>query len=232
MAAAGRFWVKLYCKLLTDATVQRWPVGQRYCWIGTLLIAAESSQPGVLIDDAGAPLTDGDLARTLNVSRWTASQFRERALAARMLITRDEDGALVVRNFTRLQANGAAMVSRRRSVGHLPVPDVPSKEPRARQQIRGRDSSPSARTRTTAALTFSQSRGISGSDAELLARTLHGADARTPAVLMSVTSGLPNAAVASALEALDARRGRQPRLVSEVRYLVHTLKEKRGEVGV
>jgi hypothetical protein len=58
---------------------------------------------------------------------------------------------------------------------------------------------------------------------------LRGADAGTPFALASVLQGLPEAALARALEGLDRRRSRLPRLNSEARWLVGTITNMRRE---
>jgi len=62
-----------------------------------------------------------------------------------------------------------------------------------------------------------------------LACRLPDADERTPVVLASVAAGLSEARLAEAWEQLEKRRGRPPRLKSQTRYLVATLKRMRDE---
>lgn len=62
-----------------------------------------------------------------------------------------------------------------------------------------------------------------------LSRSLRGADDRTPYAIASVLRGMPEAALASAIEQLERRRQKTPRLDSEVRYLVGTLSTMRRE---
>lgn len=62
-----------------------------------------------------------------------------------------------------------------------------------------------------------------------LSRTLRGADQRTPMLLAIKLRGMPEAALASAIEALELRRLRAPALQSEARYVVGTLTTMRRE---
>lgn len=62
-----------------------------------------------------------------------------------------------------------------------------------------------------------------------MSRSLRGADDRTPYAIASVLRGMPEAALAAAVEQLERRRQKPPRLDSEVRYLVGTLSTMRRE---
>lgn len=62
-----------------------------------------------------------------------------------------------------------------------------------------------------------------------ISRSLRGGDDRTPYAIASVLRGMPEAALASAIEQLERRRQKTPRLDSEVRYLVGTLSTMRRE---
>lgn len=95
-------YIRLWLRLLHDPTVRGWPVGQRWCWVATLLVAAESPEPGTLQSGNG-PLTTNDLADLAGVSWDTCRGFLARADRARMLVRR-ADGVLVVRNWSRYQA--------------------------------------------------------------------------------------------------------------------------------
>ena len=62
-----------------------------------------------------------------------------------------------------------------------------------------------------------------------VARTLRGADAGTAYALASVLRGLPEGAMARALEGLDSRRRRQPPIQHEAKWLVSTIVQMRQE---
>ena len=64
-----------------------------------------------------------------------------------------------------------------------------------------------------------------------ISRGLRGADAGTPAALASVLEGMPEAALANALEGLDARRGKShlAPIRNEARWLVGTIATMRAE---
>lgn len=62
-----------------------------------------------------------------------------------------------------------------------------------------------------------------------LSLQLRGSDDRTPYILMTAARGLPEAAIHTALESLEQRRRRRPRLQSEARYLAAALTTMRTE---
>lgn len=62
-----------------------------------------------------------------------------------------------------------------------------------------------------------------------IARTLQGADDSTPIRLATAARGLPEAAIHTALESLEQRRRKPPRLESEARYMVATLTTMKRE---
>lgn len=62
-------------------------------------------------------------------------------------------------------------------------------------------------------------------------RGLRGADDRSPFALGSVLKGMPEGTLPRALEQLERRRRKQPRLDSEVKYLVSTCAQMRDELG-
>ena len=68
-------------------------------------------------------------------------------------------------------------------------------------------------------------------DLQEISRILRGADAGTPAALASVMRGMPEAALATALEGLDLRRGKSHLgpIRNEARWLVGTIQTMRSE---
>lgn len=93
--------VALDTKLLRDPKLQPWTSAQRWCWVGCLLIAAESPQPGTLAAAHG-PLSLGEIASLLDVHRETARVFLRLAERDRLL-ERLPDGLLAVRQWGRYQ---------------------------------------------------------------------------------------------------------------------------------
>jgi hypothetical protein len=70
---------------------------------------------------------------------------------------------------------------------------------------------------------------VASRDFSFVADELSGSDDRTPAVIAAASRGLSPAELYNAAESLELRRGRPPRLESEVRYFVATLKRIREE---
>lgn len=62
-----------------------------------------------------------------------------------------------------------------------------------------------------------------------IARRLQGADDTTPIRLATAARGLPEAAIHTALESLEERRRRKPKLESEARYVTATLTTMKRE---
>lgn len=98
----GDGWVAVWVDLPTDVTISRWGPALRWCWVCTLLLGAQTREPGVLVDEEARPLPVRFLARYANVDWHTADEFVERSLAAGKL-TRRADGALVIRAWAKRQ---------------------------------------------------------------------------------------------------------------------------------
>jgi hypothetical protein len=243
-------WIKVYGDLLSDSTIQRWSPGLRYCWIGALLIAAQSPEPGVLVDDSRTPLAVGDLGELLHVSWDTARRFQERALESRKLVRLEDTGALAVKNYLARQDGDPAIAEiARESLGDRSIfgtdvlftgaPAYARFPERSDDTAQGSDDSGSTAGRekevSTAVLPvrsglpfqFSEGRAALIRD---VAAGLSDADPRTERAIASVARGLPEGALHRAVEALERRRRDRGRpLRSEARYLVAALKRMREE---
>jgi hypothetical protein len=95
-------WFRMYVETFTDIEVRALPIAQRWVWGAFMAMARMSPVPGVLLDKAGRPASEAMLAEFAG-----ASVSQVRALVKRFTeigsLERNDDGALVLRNWDRRQ---------------------------------------------------------------------------------------------------------------------------------
>lgn len=245
----SRPWEKLWGReLLSDSTIMRWPVGARWCYVGSHTLAGQSPDPGYLLDESGAALQPYDLARLLHVHRDTVDRFLDLAIGAGR-VERDASGLLYVRSYLRKQQHAAAHGRSAPDDKHAGVDDLgeelgkrldvvvertlDARQAHAQRALSGTEHSPirAGGKAEAEAEELNRATASAVANATLVDRALaelrDGNDTTRVMMLSLLARGVPEVAFAIALERVRERRAdpTKRRLASEARYFVSTARQ-------
>lgn len=98
----GKPWLKLWTDTLSDRKLRRLAPEQKWCWIGLLLLAAETDKDGKIELAEGVPMIGEDFIGALDVEPETWESAYSYFLRMGMVVI-DGDGFVVIVNYTKRQ---------------------------------------------------------------------------------------------------------------------------------
>lgn len=98
----GKPWLKLWTDTLSDRKLRRLKPAEKWCWVGLLLLAAETDDAGKIELADGVPMMADDFIDALDVEPETWESAYAYFLRLGM-ITVDGDGFVVVVNYAKRQ---------------------------------------------------------------------------------------------------------------------------------
>ena len=99
-----RKWVKLWTATLYGSTMKELTPSQRWVWVGLLLLAGDSPEPGVVCIKQGVPYTRQQLAKILGVDLRVLENAINRLQAANKVYT-SKQRCLVISNWNHYQGD-------------------------------------------------------------------------------------------------------------------------------